>query len=258
MPQPEIHPGFAAALLDPARPTPTQIARQDGASPQARFAVYRNNVMVGLVDALAARFPVTLRLVGEEFFRAMAREYAGRNPPRDPVLWHYGASLPEFIAGFDPAASLPWLADVARVEIAWSEAWAAPEGAALTAAALQGFDPERLLTHGAALHPATRLLRSAHPVGSLWSAHQREGEPQPPEAWLPEDLLITRPLAEVQLCRLPEGAHACLAALASGKPLEAAFEAALDQSPDADPGALLILFLEAGALTSLEDPTELR
>ena len=254
MSRPEIHDEFAAALLDPQRPAPAGLATQDGASPPARFAVYRNNVIVGLVDALAARFPVTLRLVGDDFFRAMAREFARRHPPRDPVLWHYGTGLPAFIADFPPAASLPWLADVARVEIAWSEAWAAPDAEALPAAALQGAQPERLLTARATLHPATRLLRSDYPAGSLWTAHQAEGDPVTPDPWAPEDLLLTRPGAQVELRRLPPGAHAALSALAAGEALEAAFAAALDESPDADPGALLALLLDAGALASLGSP----
>jgi hypothetical protein len=252
MQRPEIHDDFAAALLDPQRPVPAGLAQQQGASPSARFAVYRNNVIVGLVDALAARFPVTLRLVGEGFFRAMAREFARRHPPRDPVLWHYGTQLPDFIAGFAPAASLPYLADIARVEIAWSEAWSAPEAEGLTAAALHGMDPERLLVCRVTLHPAMRLLRSAHPAGSLWSAHQGDDEPRAPDPWAPEDLLLTRPGADVQLRRLPPGAHACLAALAAGEPLEAAFAAALEESLDANAGALLALFLDAGALAALD------
>jgi hypothetical protein len=252
MPRPEIHDNFAAALLDPQRPAPAGLAQQAGASPSARFAVYRNNVIVGLVDALVARFPVTLRLVGEDFFRTMAREFARRHPPRDPVLWHYGTQLPAFIAAFAPAASLPWLADIARVEIAWSEAWAAPEAEGLATGALHGMDPERLLGARVTLHPATRLLRSAHPAGSLWSAHQGDDEPRAPDPWSAEDLLLTRPAADVQLRRLPPGAHACLAALAAGEPLEAAFAAALEESPDADAGALLALFLDAGALATLD------
>jgi hypothetical protein len=252
MSPPEIHGDFAAALRDPQRSAPSGLATQDGASASARFAVYRNNVIVGLVDALAARFPVTLRLVGDEFFRAMARDFARRHPPRDPVLWHYGTTLPEFIAGFGPAATLPWLADLARVEVAWSEAWAAPEAQALAPVALQGLDPQRLLASRATLHPATRLLRSAHPAGSLWSAHQTDGPPEAPDPWVPEDLLLTRPQALVELRCLPPGAHAALAALAAGEALEAAFAAALGEAPDADPGRLLALFLDAGALASLD------
>ena len=134
----EIQAAFSAALLDPARPVPADVVGIGGTADRKRFAVYRNNVMVGLLDALQARFPVTARLVGEEFFRAMARVYAAARQPRTPLLMHYGDDFPDFIAGFEPAASVPYLADVARVECAWSQAYHAPEASALTVDALAG------------------------------------------------------------------------------------------------------------------------
>ena len=251
MPQNDFHSDFATALLDPLRPAPPGLAQRAGASPAARFAVYRNNVVVSLVDALAARFPVTLQLVGDDFFRAMGREFVRAQPPRDPVLWRYGSELPAFIGTFAPAAALPYLADVARVEIAWSEAWAAADAAALEPAALRGALPERLLNARASLHPATRMIQSAHPAGSLWYSHQAEGEPRVPEPWAPEALLVTRPHAAVELRILPPGAYAGLMALVAGGSLEEAFAAFLDEAPDADPASLLALALDAGALLSL-------
>ncbi|MGH6946762.1 MAG: DNA-binding domain-containing protein, partial [Kiloniellales bacterium] len=64
---------FAAALLDPDRATPAAVAGPNGKAAGKRYDVYRNNVTVSLIDALAATFPATLRITGAEFFRAMAR-----------------------------------------------------------------------------------------------------------------------------------------------------------------------------------------
>ena len=72
----------------------------------ARFAVYRNNVIVGLREALAKRFPVTLRLVGDEFFRGMARASspaAGRLAAAHPI-WR---RFPDFIETFEAAQPCP-------------------------------------------------------------------------------------------------------------------------------------------------------
>ena len=66
---------FAAALLDPALPSPGGLTTARGVPDEKRFAVYRNNVAVGLRKALATRFRVVERLVGEEFFALMARAY---------------------------------------------------------------------------------------------------------------------------------------------------------------------------------------
>ena len=98
-----MQPAFAAALLDPVLPPPADITAPSDIT--QRFNVYRNNVAAGLVHALAAGFPATERIVGAEFFAAMAQDYIRTEPPRSPVLLHYGESFPDFIAGFAPAAS---------------------------------------------------------------------------------------------------------------------------------------------------------
>ena len=101
----ELQQDFAAA---PARRRGRIAGRRLRASPAAcrtrRFGVYRNNVYSSLIDVLQARFPVVSRLVGEEFFRAMARVYVEQEPPRSAVLLRYGASFPDFVASFAPAA----------------------------------------------------------------------------------------------------------------------------------------------------------
>jgi hypothetical protein len=243
--------GFATAVLDPDAPLPAGVALQPGASAQARFAIYRNNVIVGLIDALRARFPVTEQLVGEEFFGAMAREFARAHPPTDPVMMRYGDLLPAYIEQFTPAASLAYLADVSRVELLWSQSWAAAEAQALTRADLQGLSAEQLLECKASLHPAVRLLRSEHPAASLWSAHQGGAPVQAPAYWEAEDVLIARPDAQVTVRRLPPGGYDCVAALAAGEPLQQAFATTLSSHAAFDPGALLGLLIEAGALAAL-------
>src|SRR4051812_11879947 len=107
---------FAPALLDPACDVPAVIAGPNGKAATRRFNVYRNNVTVSLIDALAAIYPAVQRLTGADFFRAMARCHVRSNPPTSPLLFDYGHDFPRFIERYDHAQSLPWLADVARIE----------------------------------------------------------------------------------------------------------------------------------------------
>lgn len=85
-----VQSALAAALLDPDAPCPVGLTAWNGSDPARRFAVYRNNVVVSLIDALAATFPVTLELVGEEFFRAMAGVFVRAVPPTSALLAEYG------------------------------------------------------------------------------------------------------------------------------------------------------------------------
>lgn len=237
---------FAAALGDPRSPAPPTTRGREGRPDGRRFAVYRNNVAVGLIGALEKRYPVTRRLVGEDFFRALAGAFAAANRPGSPVLMLYGADFPAFVDAFEPAREIPFLADVARLENAWVEAYHSAEAAPLDVSDLAAVPPERLGELILVFHPAVRLLRFAHPAASIWAAHQGEGPPRAPGDWRAEDALIVRPQAEVAVRILPPGGYAFASALLSGQPLA---EAAAQVG---DEGAALHLvgLLEAGAVAS--------
>jgi hypothetical protein len=240
---------FARALVDPALPAPAFTLGPQGRPDARRFAVYRNNVAVGLTRALEDRFPVTRRLVGDEFFRALAGAYVAVRKPRDAVLIRYGADFPDFVRDFAPARELPYLPDVAALENAWVEVYHAAEAEPLTLAALSEVAPERWESLRMGFHPATRLLRFSTPAASIWAAHQGEGEPAPPAHWGPEDALVTRPQAEVFVRALPEGGYALFAALLGGATLGEA--AAPLIGAGGDPGPHVVGLIEAGAVAGL-------
>lgn len=192
----EAQAAFAAAVFDPNLPVPPGLIAPGGSADDDRFAVYRNNVMVGLTEGLRDAYPVVCRLVGDEFFRAMAAVFARSRPPRSPVMHNYGAGFAEFILGFPPVAELPYLADVARLERAWVEAYHAAEADALKFTFIQA---------SLALHPATRLVRSPFPVFAIWEANRGDEEPGPLElSGEGDNVLVTRPVAEVQACRVSD------------------------------------------------------
>ena len=132
---------FAAALLDAALPSPPGLGAWNGSDAGARFAVYRNNVVHSLVNVLTDSFPVVHQLVGDEFFGAMARRYLADHPPASPLMHRYGAGLPAWIADFEPAAALPYLSDMARLE--WASGPAMLRSARMIAIASTGWRESR-------------------------------------------------------------------------------------------------------------------
>lgn len=242
---------FASALVDPSRAPPLQTMGREGAPDSRRFAVYRNNIAVSLIAAIEARYPVARRLVGADFFRAMARAFVARSKPRSAVILHYGADFPDFIAEFEPARDIAYLADVARLENAWVQAYHSAEDEPLALNALAEADPARLGDLRLAFHPAARLLRSNHPAASIWAGHQGEGDVRPPEHWRGEETLVTRPHAEVLVRILPAGGYSFARLLQGGATLGEAHAAAAD-SESFDPGRHLVGLIEAGAISRLQ------
>jgi hypothetical protein len=238
---------FAQALCDPSRPPPPSLRVPAGMDLNERFAIYRNNVHVSLIEALADRFAVVQAMVGEEFFRAMAREYVRAHKPQSPVLAHYGDSFPDFIDTHAAAASLPFLGDMARVERDWSRAWAAADAPAMNRSSLSRFSAAELATARIRAHPAAHLVQSAWPVAQLWQAHQCATPDLSTIQWQPQDVLITRPDAEVRLQCIDAGAAVAASALLAGQSVAAAAE----QAADTDLGAALALFIDSGMIAEV-------
>lgn len=249
------HADFAAALLDPDAAVPDGLVAWNGSNPAHRFAVYRNNVTSALSDVLADSFPVTQQLVGEEFFRAMARVFLRRSPPRSPILTAYGEGFPAFVADFAPARAVPFLADVARLEWLRLRALHAADAAPLRpdeiARALA--DPDRLPGLCLRLHPAAGVIRSPHAVLSVWAAHHGVGRLDDIDPFRPESALIVRPAMEVEVVGLPPGGDRFVVALADGLALGAA-TAAAGADPTFDLAATLALLIRHGALGALQYP----
>lgn len=254
---------FAGALLDPARPEPSGLLVGADIAPKGRFAVHRNNMVVGLVDALASAFPVTQALVGRDFFRAMARARVLADPPRSRIVADYGDGFAEFIVGFAPAVDVPYLADIALLENLRRRAYHAADADPVAAAEFAALAdaPETLAATRVVLHPACSWLRSDHAVLTIWNAHQTIDDPgradlaaiDPARS---ETVLVTRPQLEVHVAALPDGGIEFLDALREGLALGAAMDRACGARILAQPQPLLAMLVGHGLCIRLASPPE--
>jgi hypothetical protein len=240
----QLEAAFATSLLSPELAPPRGLVAPPGAGIARRFAVYRNNVVAGLVRALESRFPVVAKLVGDAFFKAMAQSFAVANPPRSPMLFRYGEAFPSFIEDFAPVDGIPYLADVARLELARGRAYYAADARPLPPTAFSSLPQEALGATTLILHPSVELLTSTFPIISIWQAH-RGGERPVLSTWEPEAALVVRPELDVELHRLPPGGFAFIAALAGRASFTKAATMAAKEVPDFDPVQNLALLIDA-------------
>src|SRR5712671_5592859 len=201
---------FAGALLDTEHPIPCGITAHNAAIPTRRFAVYRNNVVAGLVKALKSRFPVVEKIVGEEFFAAMARVFVVERPPRSPLLATYGDVFPAFIAAFEPARELPYLADVARLEAARTRSYHAADATPVGAGHFAAINTHAVGGIRVGMHPSTEIVRSPYPVVTIWAMNSGEQELAPIENWRSEDALVSARISTWRSARCRRVAqHSC-------------------------------------------------
>jgi hypothetical protein len=248
----EFAAAFAPALMDPACATPADVVGPGGKAAVRRYNVYRNNVTVSLIDALAAIYPAVQRITGTEFFRAMARLHVRATPPTSPLLFEYGRDFPAFIESFEYAQDMPRLADTARIERAWLDAYHAADASPLPGEALAAVVPERLGDLVLTPHPATRIVRSPYPAVAIFAANRSDGPVTPLRSSAAEDALVTRPEMEVTVRRLPAGGATFLMSLIDGTTLQAAAAAAFADAPSFDLPAGIAAMVKASVFTSIQ------
>jgi hypothetical protein len=249
--QPSFAAVFAQGLTDPARATPADVVGPRGKAAIKRYNVYRNNVTVSLINALAATYPAVQRIVGLEFFRAMARFHVRATPPTSPLLFEYGRDFPAFIEGYEHAQDMPWLADTARIERAWLDAYHAADVPPLSPDVLAVVPSDRVGDLVFTAHPAACIVRSVYPAVAIFAINRVEGPITPLRSSTAEDALIARPDMEVAVRLLPPGGAAFLKGLIDGGTLGAAAATAFAETPSFDLAANIAGMIEAGVFTTI-------
>ncbi len=168
---------------------------EDAFDAAERLSIHRNNFLIGLGEALKANFPVTLQLVGNDFFGQAARRFVLSHPPQRPCLFEYGAAFPDYLRDLPQLAAMPYVAEMARFELARIAAYNAPTETCISADQLAGLDPERLDALPIRLARHVQIASVRAPVLELWTAHQ---QPEPDVAGIDmtprsRALLICRP-----------------------------------------------------------------
>ena len=217
--------------------------------PHQRFAVYRNNVIHGLMAALQTRFPATERLIGDESFRFCSQLFVEAHKPRSPLLMFYGDGFPDFLDQLPFLADWPFLSDFARIEVARTKAYHARDcepfrlhdtGADIIAALMPcHFEP----------HPAVVILSSSFPAATIWALSD-SSEALAQIDWQPQTMAITRGHYDIQIFIVPEGTAPCLAALQQGATLEEALVATSNAIAGCDLATLLVSLLRCDLLAT--------
>lgn len=241
---------FAGALLDCDMAVPEGVTGPDGRPSPRRYGVYRNNVVVSLMDALAAAFPSVRALLGEDCFARVSRNFVAFHPPRSPLMQHYGADFPGFLEGFAPLRKHPWLADVARLERGFLDVYHAADAPRLAQESLAGLPPQDLPSLRFTPHPASFLMASLYPVFDLFG--WRDQRQEKVDCAKAQCALVTRPELVVELRAIDRAQHDFLGRLMQASTLGEAAGAALERDAGFDLAGTLALAFSAGVFRQPE------
>jgi hypothetical protein len=250
----ETQAAFSEAIFGPSGAEATRLVRDGKISSERRLDIYRNNVFSTLRGALRDSFPVIQSLLGEPFFNHVAGEFVRLNPSRSGDLHDYGGDFADFLAGFPPCADYPYLPDVARLEWTCDRVFHAANHPPFDMARLQQLPHDTWSGLRFLLQPASGLVASAYPILRIWQVNQEsyEGDQAVDLGQGGVNVLVTRPEFTLQLEAIPGGDFAFLSALAAGRALSEAVDAALAAAPGFDLAMTLSRHLSGGVIVDVD------
>ncbi len=215
-----------------------------------RLKVYRNNIVGSLTDVMIASHPLLEKLVGHEFLELMARSFILENPPTHGCLNMYGTDFDKFIASYELAKALPYLPDMARLEIAMNEAYYAADDKPLTADELA--EKELKLK----LRQNVKLLSSKYPIDKIKDFCLKDD----PDKTMSVDsggvkLMIYRPGLDSVIVKLEDSEYEMLLVLSRNTPLDEAVKATLNTHKDFDFQGFLQRHIELETFLTLKTNT---
>lgn len=235
---------FASALLDPDAQIPEGVGKEGVISPK-RFSVYRNNVVVSLMEAVKAAYPSIAAIMGEENFNLVARNFVAFHPPKSPLMQQYGGDFPNFLKNFKPLQKSPFLVDVAEAEKAWLQAFHAKDEAVLSPEDLAQITPEETMNLKFEVHSAGHLIESAFPVHDLFLARFEWPAPNI-DLEQSQGILISRPELDCISTSLTQSQSVFFRSLFSGETLAAAIGSGMEIEEAFDASVAISIMLQTG------------
>jgi hypothetical protein len=217
-----------------------------GPDPGARLAIHLRHYSASLAAALCDKFPASAWLAGAEVVREAAEAYARLYPPLQPCIAEYGRDFPRFLARHPRAARLPYLASFAELEWAVSQASIAVDAPPLSWTELAACGAERLVDSTLALQQGVHYVRADWRIDELMQTYLR--------GVAPERFVLLKTVTPIEVCgargkfrlmRLDAGTFAFRTALAAGRTVGEAADAALVSDAKFDPGVALRALVEA-------------
>ncbi|KGJ94833.1 DNA-binding domain-containing protein [Colwellia psychrerythraea] len=141
-------------------------------SAQGLMGIYQHSALANITTSLSLTFPVVEKLVGDDFFAQVCRQYILAHWPISANMDDYGDSLPQFLAELEQVKQLVYLKDVAKLEWLFHQSSLAKDSKYFDWATLAGVAPTDTLKLNFILAPSVALIKSTQPINKIWQMNQ--------------------------------------------------------------------------------------
>lgn len=183
--------------------------------------VYQNDYFARLSETLTERFASLRFMLGPETFAGLALDFLQTHRSQHYDLGQFGHELPLFLAEHPLQGDFPFLVDLARLELAYSQLFHAPLQPAGDLGLLAEVpDPGKLCFE---LIAPLQLFCSDWPLREIWNQRHHQTEAKQPSP-APQNLLLYKNSRGIRLSVLNHGQFQILQSLQQGLCLSQAIE----------------------------------
>ena len=231
----------ARAELDPAD-IGRVILPSKTLTPVERVGVYQGMYLLRMIEALEGDYPAVAHLLGDEEFAALVTRYVAAHPSVSYTFNRLGRGFPEFVRASKGVRKRAFAADLARLELAITEVFDAPQSAAWPAEEIARIPQDAWV--GAVFRPiaAFRLCAFTHPVNAYLQSVKDDDHDHPETSRKATWVAVWRKNYEVWRLDLSKPAYDFMCALAKRRPFGKAVAAAA-KGLQGDPGPQLFRWL---------------
>ncbi len=229
-----VHPGTteralraspAATYLKPGR-LETVLLPSRALTAAQRIAIYQEMYPLRMRDALASDYPGLEHFLGEKFGDFVAA-YTKAHPSMGYTLNRLGDHVPSFLGRQRQLRSRGFLKDLARLELAISEAFDSEEASVLQAKDLEAIPPAQLGRSRLVTVPSVRLIELAWNAGDYLDTVRDENHQHPKPRKSQSFVAIVRRKYSVYRFRVSQAAFLVLSDLKEGRTIEFVVQRAL-------------------------------
>ena len=191
---------------------------------QQRVDVYRTTTRSVKVMSLMDTYSVCKKILGEQYFKQLAKQYAQHAPFLNPDMNQYGATFPDYLNKLcnqrDELKEYAYLPDLARLEWFYQAAYFAkdniPFDADLFLDVSKRCGDKLTLSLQACIYP----ICTAYPIYEIWNMHRdNELEKKLISLDAPQYLCVHRSKFEVKVVLIDVGVYVLLSLISEKKTL---------------------------------------
>ena len=187
-------------------------------SPVERVGVYQGMYILRMVEALEGDYPAVAHFLGAHEFGHVVEDYAQAHPSSHYSFNPFGRKFADFVRSSPRIRRKAFVHDLARLELAVTEVFDAPESPLLTPESAAAVPETAWLRARLVPIEAFRLLSFGHNVNAYFQSVKQGGDDHPEIRRKDTWVAVWRKNYEVWRLDLGRPAYELLHALSKGKP----------------------------------------